>query len=270
MKRVQKQNEPIELTRFRNAVPSSTWQQLKDDAHNNGPITYDKCRVQLIADQGGICAYCEIDIRANNPLQCRVEHFHPKSDVSHAHNWALDWENLLAVCAGGSYKYSSPPYACEPLADNLSCDAYKDRMIQLGRLPEKCEGWILNPAELLALPSLFCIEKSTGKLQTSIVDCAAIEPWPGNQHADLETLVQHTIDMLNLNCDRLCTARLVVIRDIERNKKKQRDAMYSPQQGLRNLATQYLRPHWRGFFSTFRLCIGVAAESHLQSIGFQG
>lgn len=270
MKRVQKQNEPIELTRFRNAKPDSTWEQMKGDPHNNGRAAYDKCRAQLIADQGGICAYCEIDIRANNPLQCRVEHFHPKSDISCAYNWALAWENLLAVCAGGSHKHSSRPYACEPLAENLSCDAHKDRMIQQGRLPEQCEGWIFNPVELCVLPNLFSIEKSTGKLLISTTGCAAMEPWPGNRHADLQTLAQHTIDMLNLNCNRLCDARLVVIRDIERNKKKQRDAMHSPQCGLNNLAARYLLQHWRGFFTTFRLCLGTAAESHLQSIGYQG
>ncbi|MBK6740015.1 MAG: hypothetical protein IPG64_20285 [Haliea sp.] len=219
MKRVLKQLEPIELTRFRNAVPQGTWQQMRDDANFGGPAASNACRAHLLADQGGICGFCEIAIHDNDPLKCRVEHFHPKSDISLAHNWALDWNNQLGVCAGGSHKSSSVPYTQEPLAQNLSCDAYKDRMIQSGRLPAQCEGWILNPIELIATPCLFQVEKSTGKLLPDPANCAVSPPWPGNQHVDVCTLAQYTIDMLNLNCDRLCQARITIVRDIEHNKK---------------------------------------------------
>lgn len=67
MKRVLKQGEPIALTNYRNRVPRSTWPEMKDDAHFGGPIAYDACRAQLISDQGGLCAFCEIDIRDNDP-----------------------------------------------------------------------------------------------------------------------------------------------------------------------------------------------------------
>lgn len=272
MKRVLRQQEPAELTQYRRAVPHGTWDNFKSDANYGGRDAYAACRVQLITDQGGICAFCEIDIRDNDPLQCRIEHFHPKSDISNAHNWALDWSNLLAVCAGGSYKYGEPPYTQEPLTGNLSCDAHKDQMIQSGELSAQCEGWIINPAELIASPCLFHLEKSTGKLRSAdLANRAAFPAWPGNnQHSDVQTLVQHTIDMLNLNCDRLCNARLVIIRDIEHNKKKQRDAGFSPKQGLGNLANRYLRQRWPGFFTTIRLCLGKAAEMYLKDLPFQG
>jgi uncharacterized protein (TIGR02646 family) len=270
MKRVLRQPEPIQLTNYRNANPTSTWEQMRNDAIHDGPAAYDESRRKLIADQGGICAFCEIDIRDNDPLKCRVEHFHPKSDVTPAHNWALDWDNLLAVCAGGSYRFTSAPYVHEPLAENLSCDAHKDRMIQAGKLQEQCEGWILNPAEIPVSPSFFRLEMSTGRLLPDPNHCAALPAWPGNRHADAQTLVQHTIDMLNLNCDRLCNARLAIIRDIERNKKRQREAGFSAQQGLGNLAVHYLRQRWPGFFSTIRLCLGTAAETHLANLGYQG
>lgn len=270
MKRVLRQPEPIQLTRYRNAIPASTWEQMRNDANHDGPAAYEASREQLIAHQGGICAFCEIDIRDSDPLKCRVEHFHPKSDVTPAHNWALDWNNLLAVCAGGSYRFASAPYAHEPLAENLSCDAHKDRMIQAGKLQEQCEGWIINPAEIPVSPCLFRLEMSTGRLLPDPNHCAAQTVWPSNQHADVQSLVQHTIDMLNLNCDRLCNARLAIIRDIERNKKKQRDAGFSSHQGLGNLAVHYLRQRWPGFFSTIRLCLGTAAEMHLANLGYQG
>lgn len=270
MKRVLKPEEPTLLTRFRRAAPQSTWQNMKDDANFGGPAAYKECRKQVLAAQGGICAYCEIDISDNDPLKCRVEHFHPKSDISPAHNWALDWNNLLGVCAGGSYKSGSAPYTQEPLAQNLSCDAYKDQMIQSGKLSEQCEGWILNPIELVASPSLFQIDKSTGKLVPNSSHCAAAPAWPSNKHADIEALVQHTINMLNLNCDRLCQARIVLIRDIERNKKKQRDQGFSAAEGLNNLATYYLKRRWPGFFTTIRICLGVSAETHLAIMEYQG
>jgi len=270
MKRVLKQQEPTELARFRDKDPQSTWQQMKDDANFGGSEAYVACRTQLLEDQGGICAFCEIGIHDNDPLKCRVEHFHPKSDISPAHNWALDWNNLLAVCAGGSYRFGATPHTQEPLAENLSCDAYKDQMIQSGRLSDQCEGWILNPTQLLAAPNVFQLEKSTGRLLPDNSSCAMAPNWPGNQHSSIQALVQHTIDMLNLNCDRLCQARLVIIRDVERNKKRQRDQGYSAEQGLSNLVTRYFRQDWPEFFTTIRICLGAAAEAHLLNIAFQG
>jgi uncharacterized protein (TIGR02646 family) len=270
MKRVLKHQEPAELTSFRNAAPQSTWQQMRDDTSFGGPLAYDTCRSRLLADQGGLCAYCEIAIHDNDPLKCRIEHFHPKSDISPVHNWALDWNNLLGVCAGGSYKFGTAPHTQEPLAQNLSCDAHKDQMIQSGRLPAKCEGWILDPVQLMASPTLFNVEKSTGKLLPDIASCAAAPAWSHNQHADVQALVQHTIDMLNLNCDRLCQARVAIVRNIEHNKKKQRDQGFSPRQGLSNLASEYLRQCWPGFFTTIRICLGGAAEVHLIGMAFQG
>lgn len=196
--------------------------------------------------------------------------FPPKSDISTTHNWALDWNNLIGVCAGGSYRYGTAPHTQEPLAQNLSCDAHKDQMIQSGKLLEKCDGWILNPTQLVASPALFQIEKSTGKLLPDLANCKAAPAWPGNQHPDTQALVQHTIEMLNLNCDRLCSVRLALVRDVERNKKKQRDQGFSKDQGLNNLASRYLHLRWPGFFTTIRICLGEAAESYLTGMAYQG
>lgn len=271
MKRVLKGNEPTSLTNYRKTEPQSSWQQMKDDPFSGGKKAYLDCRENLIDGQGGLCAYCEIDIRDNNPLKCRVEHFHPKSDITPGHNWALDWVNLLGVCAGGSYAYNSEPgHHLEPTDENLSCDAHKDRMIQSGKLLDKCEGWILNPVQLVAFPSLFRLEISSGKLTADPTTCAASAPLPGNEHATVEALVEHTIAMLNLNCDRLNQARKIILWDIERNIKKQRDAGLSPQHGMMNLAQRYFRLQWQGFFTTIRFRLGDAAESRLAEIHFQG
>ena len=271
MKRVVKGTEPTYLTTFRDAIPHGTWEQLRDDPHYGGQNAYQHCRMQSIRDQNGLCAFCEIDIRDGNPLKSRVEHFHPKSDAANNHNWALDWNNMLGVCNGGSNPHLiADGFHLKPTEKNLSCDAHKDRMIQTGRLAQKCEGWIINPLMLAAFPSLFQIHKGTGHLLPDVAGCAALSNWPDKQHTSLESLVQFTIDMLNLNCDRLAQARLRVIWDIERNKRLQRQSGYTPQQGLTNLVHRYFRIQWPAFFTTIRLCLGNVAEEHLLEIHYQG
>lgn len=271
VKCILKSVEPLTLNSYRHSKPNSKWEEMKNDPIFNGEDAYRNCRFRIIDDQKGLCAFCEIGIHDNSPLKCRVEHFHPKSDHTTTHNWALDWQNMLAVCSGGSRpEISDPAFYLPPTKENLSCDAHKDMMIQSGKLQENCEGWIINPLQLPSSPSLFQVHKGTGKLKPNLASCAASEPWPGNKHADLATLVQHTIDMLNLNCDRLLQVRLLTIRRIEHDKKNQRTNGIDAQQGLRNLAQKYFMVPWPRFFTTIRFCLGQAAEDHLNHIAFQG
>ena len=136
MKRVFKGVEPPELSAFRDALPASTWQAMRDDAMHEGPAAYASCRLKTIADQGGLCAFCEIDIRNNDPMTCHVEHFHPKSDITLTKNWALEWTNLLAVCNGGINPHAAGRgYFLPPIDENMSCDQRKDQMIQKGTPP---------------------------------------------------------------------------------------------------------------------------------------
>lgn len=270
MKRVLKGAVPPALVPYVQAVPKSSWEQMRNDSNFNGRQAYQDCRSTCITDQKGLCAYCEIDIRDNDPLKCRVEHFHPKSDLETSHNWALDWKNMLGVCNGGSVEYlTDTGFYLPPRQANLSCDAHKDRGIQRGQLPNACEGWILNPLQLAAFPSLFRLEMSTGKLHPNSVACNAVY-FPGNKHASVQDLVQHTIAVFNLNCDRLAQERLRVIRDIERNKKHQREQGFDATQGLLNLTRKYLQYQWPAFFTVIRWCLGQTAEQYLQSIHFSG
>ena len=270
MKRALKGDEPPALLTYRHAMPQGTWEEMRNDALHQGRQAYMDCRSTVILDQKGLCAFCEIDIRDNDPLKCRVEHFHAKSDHDSAHNWALDWNNMIGVCNGGSYKYlHADGFYLEPLSENLSCDAHKDRKIQKNELPEQCEGWILNPLQIALFPCLFQLMKSSGELKPNSVTCATVNI-SENQHQTTEQLVEHTIIMLNLNCDRLTKERLKVLYDIERNKKHQRQAGYDAQQGLSNLVERYFRIQWPGFFTTIRLCLGDVAEAYLRDIQFQG
>jgi len=271
VKRIRRTNEPASLSLYRNAVPNGTWEEMRNDTQWDGRRAYSDCRAQSVSDQGGLCAYCEIDIRDNDPLKCRVEHFHSKSDPARPPNWALDWQNMLGVCNGGSNPHvTAPGFHLSPLKKNLSCDAHKDQQIQSGALPIACEGWILNPLDVHAFPCLFKVGMFDGRLEPDPVVCEELEPWPNNQHASVADLVQHTIDMLNLNCDRLSKSRLAVIRNIESNKETLRAQGFDAAQGMADLAQRYFHLPWPGFFSVIRNCLGVAAEAHLQANNYQG
>jgi uncharacterized protein (TIGR02646 family) len=271
MKKVLKGAEPEELDKYRERVPRGTWDAMKNDAHFGGPNAYARGREALIANQGGLCAYCEIRIQDNHPLKCRVEHFHPKSDITPAHNWALDWSNLLAVCNGGSHPHvHAPGFHREPTRKHLSCDSHKDQMIQSNKLSGNCEGWILSPTQLHAFPNLFALDRSNGQLVPDTNACKAVEPWPGNHHGSMAALVQHTIDMLNLNCGRLADQRLLLSRHIENEKAKLRRAGLDGNKALADLVAKHLHYQWPAFFTTIRICLGIAAEAHLHAGHFSG
>lgn len=119
MKRVLKGAEPPLLLAYRQKSPQNTWEQFcKSDARKN------EIQQQLKADQGGLCAYCEInllDAAGTDKADFRVEHFHPKSDTSSGMNWHLHWPNLLGCCHGGSRsdvvdaskRATTPDHSCD-------------------------------------------------------------------------------------------------------------------------------------------------------------
>lgn len=235
---------------------------MSNDTQYQGQQAYADCRSKVFADQGNICAYCECGLDVTYGHLCRVEHVHQKSDISTTHNWALDWNNMLGVCIGGCR-------SAHQLPDNLSCDAYKDHKIQTGQLPLACEGWILNPLQMQAFPSLFDFDKSTGCLIPNAEDCSSITI-AGNQHETTEKLVQHTINMLNLNCDRLLQERIKMRDAIEAKKKEKRKKSIPAALALQDIAQHYLQRRWHTYFTTIRCCLGQYAENYLLSINYQG
>jgi len=233
-----------------------------------GSYAAHDCRDQAIADQCGLCAYCEREITSHKPLQRRIEHFHPKSDRSEARNWGLDWENMLAVCDGGSGG-SQDEQKTHPLPKNLSCDAHKDRMIQIGNLPVCCEGYLLNPLDVPAFPNLFAFEKGSWRLMPDETCCASVNV-AGNVYETTAELVAHTISYLNLNCERLTDSRMRLVYNIERNIKKLREHGFKPTDIPEKLVQRYFRKKWPEFFTTLRCLLGAAAEDYLVSSDFQG
>ena len=204
---------PQTLQDYAQNYPDATWEQMR----NNDQTAYDDCRNQATHDQHGLCAYCERKISADDPLHCRIEHFHPQSDKTGVRNWSLDWENMLAVCDGGS-RSSQKEQQTHPLPANLSCDAHKDHMIKTKKLPTACEGHLLNPLEVPSFPNLFALDKGEGHFKPNEEACATVEI-PENAFSTIADLVSCTIAALNLNCERLAEKRRFLVVNIDQNKK---------------------------------------------------
>lgn len=264
MKRVLKsQDEPDELRIYREYFPENTWEVMRDDPWHRGLEIPGICRERAIEDQFGLCAYCECKITSLEPAKCRVEHFHQKSDREGGYNWDLDWSNMLAACIGGANE------EILPLPENLSCDAYKNHAVQKGKIPASCTGIILNPLCTPPFPCLFDIDKRNCKLIPNKENCEQVFV-PGDLLQNTEELVQRTIDVLNLNCDRLLCERVKVFQDIERKKARLRKQGVAREQAFSRILSSYFYTRWPEYFTTIRCLLGEPAESYLQSIGFEG
>ena len=268
MKRVSKSAPPQTLVNYASAYPGATWDQMRDDNTNDGYTAARDCRIDAVRDQGGLCAYCESRISPDDPLHCGVEHFHSKADKGGNHNWSLDWQNMLAVCDGGS-KRTQEDKALYPLPENLSCDAHKDHMVNRGKLATKCEGFLLNPTNAPAFPNVFSFHKGTGCLSPNAECCEGVEI-PGNAYESTTELISHTIEFLNLNCDRLVERRRRLVVNIDRNKKELRARNISPADMPGKLIQRYFSVKWPEFFTTLRCCLGATVENYLISIYYQG
>src|SRR5688500_15632769 len=94
MLRFTKGREPVALAGWR-STPNATWD-------SGDGSTKDACRRSLSREQGGLCAYCQRRIRADEMAEgvptMHVEHWEPRSTGE----MQLTWSNLLGVCNGVS------------------------------------------------------------------------------------------------------------------------------------------------------------------------
>jgi uncharacterized protein (TIGR02646 family) len=96
MIRYVKGTPPAQLTSLA-ATPGMTWAGL--GARDRDPI-----RAALVRDQGGLCAYCQRRINADEDRttgrsRMTIEHWIPRATSPDHH---LTWSNLLGVCMGVS------------------------------------------------------------------------------------------------------------------------------------------------------------------------
>lgn len=227
---------------------------------------YDELKVAVFNEQAHLCAYCECKVPPEEYHRRRIEHFHPKSDLTGSRNWTLDWHNMLGVCHGGSDNENREIF---PLPDNLSCDAHKDSMITNSHLLLACEGYLINPLTMNTTECLFSFDKSSGKLLSNDAVCSKVTI-PGNKYSTTKELVEKTIEFLNLNCNRLNTARLEVFRFFEKELKKARVARRSPEATFTLWAQRWMSPPWKEYFTTRRILLRDSAETYLQSINYNG
>jgi len=251
---IKSQSEPSCLASFRTANSEGTWDQFRDQDREG----YSSIRDVTRNDQGGLCAYCEIRLDQDNE---QIAHFHPKSDTSAPHNWALDWTNLWLACKGGSQTWmANPHHHLPPLPDNLSCDQCAGQRI--------LDDIVLAPHELPAFPRIFRFEQYPDRTEIHVdedpcseagIDCAR---------------AQQTIDQFNLNCTRLAGARLALHHQLESAIESLRESGVNPHVGFATLAKTHLKKdlngHWPQFFTLVRWRLGQAAEGYLQSIGYEG
>lgn len=234
---------------------NATWEDLRNQSRD----CYQQIRTALRVQQGCLCAYCELRLHPDNE---QVAHFHPKSDTSGAHNWALDWGNLWLACKGGtrwSDQRDAAGQTAYPLPANRSCDeATENRVL---------DGIVLRPDEIPRFPPLFRFRPYPNAL--------LIEPDPQACEAAgiAPERVRDTIDQLNLNCRRLAELRSALHRDLEQIKARLRESHNPDVSGaLRRLAAFRLEPDEQGylkaFFSVSRWSLGQAAEDFLRASGF--
>lgn len=264
MKKIVKGVEPPKLLSYHQHFPANDWEQFRRNNRQNG--RYTEVKDHLITDQGGLCAYCEIDLKqavqSGDKDDFRVEHFHPKSDNSSGHNWNLDWNNLLGCCHGGSERdvidgtstnrssrYTSPDHSCD--------------------VPKGGQNWdniILNPLALPALPLLFEFARSNGAISTHQHNCT--EANVDQQKA------QNSIDYLRLDSPRLRRLRREALDTINLNLQSKIQSGMTLDEARSDIARRMLRKnaagHWPAFFSAIRSYLGQAAEEQLDSIGYQG
>ena len=261
LKKINKSEPPNQLTTFFDSNPTASWEEFY-----NTELDYDELKTLIFTDQGQLCAYCEQSLKTEGASKKRIEHYHSKSDKGNPTiNWALDWQNVIGVCLGGSYNDSykdDSDFKKFPPPDNLSCDSYKGHLEIKNKLPSD----FLNPLEIIASPTLFDFDKATGKLRANENNCTAYQQ--EHDAPSLSELVFNTITVFNLNCDRLTDARLQVFRayqrDIAKARKRKDEQIHS------KLVKQWLGEEWRCFFTTRRILLSTHAEKYLEDKEYQG
>ena len=208
-----------------------------------------------------VCALiAETRLKEAGPANQRLEHIHPKSDLADgSKNWALDWENIIGVCHGGSA--TNDVHWERP--NNLSCDAYKDHIITRQKLPLDCDGWLINPLHLPHLPCLFQFDRRTFELKPDREQCDKLQLDASKNTFDL---VGKTIEILNLNCDRLKEQRKQVLFDFNRQEKLAKERGERSVDLKRKLVAHCLQTRWPSFFTTRRILLGNAFETRFQEM----
>lgn len=210
MKKVTKSSVENALTVFASNHPTADW----DDFRNSGAYTEFKSLV--FQEQFYLCAYCEVDLSDVGSHNQRIEHFNSKSSVGGLVNLHLDWFNILGVCIGGSDRDSRTEFS---LPANLSCDSHKAHLEK--KNPSHWDGKVVSPLLLPDDMSLFNFKKGTWELLPDYTNCQQVT-FEKNCFPTTHELVQETINVFNLNCDRLTKARSKLFHEYQNRLRNYR------------------------------------------------
>lgn len=253
MKPVRKGFMPTALLRFSAAQPSADWEVLRGDRP-----AYKAIKKQLAQDQRYLCAYCEINllIAADSDNEAigddfRVEHFHPKLPHQPPPNWALDWQNMLGVCHGGSSKEVREPARFQP--SDPSCDVPK--------ADKDLTGTVFNPlTDIPPLESIFSFK--TGGLTRGQISVSVRCP------ENLKLKAAQSIAELKLNAKRLVLQRAETIDRINQHISvavENGDATQLPSAYF-DLSSD----NWPAFPTLIRFLLGPVADQYLSQHHYTG
>lgn len=199
---------------------------------------------ELESLQHGLCAYCEIGLA---PFDRQVEHVVPKGSAGGASR-VFDPGNLVASCLGGTNRRlrrleeDGAARFWDPPAKYRSCGQAKGNASDAG---------FVDPRALPASPAAFRVGPN-GKIRVSREGCARAGVDPEG--------VRRTIRLLNLNSERLRTARKIQWDALEDAWKEDAD----DERALAEAARTELLPdetgRLRAFFTTGRSFFGSLGE----------
>ncbi len=182
MKRIALLSEPtpgLAVYRAEETDESKDWTGFR--AHESG-ASYRELVEKLVDLQHWLCAYCEIDIRETDR---QVEHVIPRSDPLGGAARALEPDNLIACCKGGTLQTDNPMRRLDPVKHNRSCGEAKG-----GRV----DSDFVDPRTLPVMPSLTRVYFN-GRIGADVEAC--------KRFGIFADKVEKTIRVLGLNVERL-------------------------------------------------------------------
>lgn len=251
MKRIRERNKPTPgLAEYLKVVgDNANWNDFRD---HNKSASYNELIEELIDVQHGLCGYCEINLVE---LDRQIEHVIPRGDSQYGASREVDVTNMIACCKGGtspvfasSERSSDEDRYFEPVKDNMSCGQAKEDLN---------DADFLEPRKLPALPSLTKVLVD-GRIEVDEKACES-EGIP-------TTRVTRTIEILNLNAERLKSAREKQWNNLE----EEADQIGDPDDSdiMEAWVRSVLMPDDAGrlvsFFTTTRSYFGSLAERVLK------
>lgn len=242
-------NEPTILADFRTAHPQGTWKPKPGSdqpAFKNEPGN-EAVYVLLAMSQGHLCAYCEIDIERG--LWGQVEHYVPEDMSDELRNYALEFDNMLACCEGGTRIDISNGRAEPPIPETLHCGQLKGNQPPAGR--------VLDPRQLASSPCIWMF-RSDGSMMPIEDHCIASGIPLG--------LAVSTIEVLGLDRKGLRRMREGVLEGLDFEFELLLEDGVDETIALARVAEEQLVPQdgkLPAFWSTTRFWAGEAADDVL-------